>query len=202
MTQKEVEDRQANSEQMKLLREINKRLEDQSMTHTAHDPRAMITFESQRWRWLVNLSTGLKEHMRKIFRLNVQTYNSVMRIESTIMGHLEKTLIQEPFILEDAIGRLAPVHMQFVSSWEAFDAVLALRFQNFPGEQKIKRKEFVLQDHATNREIDRSFPWEASFVPGQRVDMSMLFVNQEAATTSCPKCRTPSSSSPDTESQW
>lgn len=150
----------------------------------------------------MQLSTELKYLMRKIFRLNVQTYTSVMRIESMLSSHLERTLVQEPFILEDAIGRLAPVHMQFISSWEAFDAVLELRFQNLPGYRKIKRKEFVLQDHATTQEINRSYPWEASFLPGQRVDMSMLFVNRETATTSCLKCGLASKGSLDSDNQW
>ena len=208
MTKKETEDQQASTEQTKLLHEINSRLQNKDLTISSQDATAVSTVESQRRRWLTQLSTELKGFMQRIFRLNVKTYASVLRIESIITSHLEKTLLQEPFILEDAIGRLAPVHMQFITSWEAFDAVLELRFQNFPGERKIKRKEFVLQDHATTREIDRSYPWEGSFVPGQMVDMSMLFVNRETATTSCPpttscpKCSQPSTGSSQSDNQW
>ena len=202
MTKKETKDQQASIEQTKLLHEINDRLQSKDLTISSQDAAAVSTLESQRWRWLTQLCTELKNLMQKIFRLNVKTYTSVLRIESIITSHLEKTLLQEPFILEDAIRRLAPVHMQFITSWQAFDAVLELRFQNFPGERKIKRKEFVLQDHATTCEIDRSYPWEGSFMPGQRVDMSMLFVNRETATTSCPKCSMPSTGSSQSDNQW
>ena len=202
MTKKEAEDQQSRTEQTALLREIKSLLQDKNQSEPIKDSTTISRIESQRWRWLSQLSMELKDSMRKIFRTNVQTYTTVMRMESMLAGHLEKTLFQEPFVLEDAIGRIAPVHMQFVNSWEAFDAVLQLRFQHFPGEQKIKRKEFVLQDQVTNQEIDRSYPWEASFVPGQRVNMSMLFVNHGSATTSCPKCSMSSSGSQDSEIHW
>src|SRR5436190_21624377 len=109
--------------------------------------------------------------MLNIYRLHVETYRSIINIQSMLSSHSERTLIQEPFILEDAIGRVAPVHLQFISSWEAFDSVLDLRFRDLPGHRKVKRKEFVLQERATSREIDRSYPWQASFLPGQRIDI-------------------------------
>lgn len=55
-----------------------------------------------------------------------------------------RSLIQAHFVLEDAIGRVAPVHLQFITSWDGVEAVLAARFEGLSGHDKIEREEFVL----------------------------------------------------------
>ena len=127
--------------------------------------------------------------MRKIYFVHISTYNAVVDIRGRLPSQLERVLYQEPFILEDGIGRIAPVHMQFICSWEAFDSVLELRFRNMQGYTMVQNKEYVIQESSTRREIDRSFPWEASFLPGQKVVMSMLFNDTTSSTTSCPRCQ-------------
>lgn len=94
--------------------------------------------------------------MRKIYIMSIATYRAVIDIQGRLPGHLERSLYQEPFILEDGIGRIAPVHMQFISSWEAFDSVLELRFRRMQGYKMVQNKEYAIQDHATGRRlIDR-----------------------------------------------
>ena len=107
--------------------------------------------------------------------MNIAIYRAVVSLQASLPCHLEKTMFQEPFILEDAIGRMSPVHTQFVDPWEAFGAVLEPRFQKCQGYRKVKNKEYVIQEHATRRDIRRSKPWGISFLPGQRFDMSLIF---------------------------
>ena len=102
--------------------------------------------------------------MRKIFAMNVATYNAIMDMRGQLPSHLERSLFQEPFILEDGIGRIAPVHMQFITSWEAFDSVLEMRFRGMQGHQMVQNKEYVIQENATRREIGRSHPWVRIFL--------------------------------------
>jgi hypothetical protein len=83
--------------------------------------------------------------MGKIFAMNVVTFRIVAEIRASLPNHSERSLIQEPFILEDAIGRITPVHLQFIASWDAFDSVLEKRFQNVQGHEKVLSKDFVLQ---------------------------------------------------------
>ena len=109
--------------------------------------------------------------------MNVVIYRTVVDIRTILPSRLERTLIQEPFLLEDAIGRIAPVHMQFIASWDAFDSVLETRFRNLQGYKKIVSKEFVLQERSTKQDVSRTTPWEGAFLPGQRVDISMVFTN-------------------------
>ena len=140
--------------------------------------------------------------MRKIFEMNIATYNAVVDIRGRLPGHLERGLYQEPFILEDGIGRIAPVHIQFICSWEAFDAVLELRFRNVQGYTMVQNKEYVIQESSTRREISRSFPWEASFLPGQKVVMSMVFKDDSVSATSCPRCHISSGEPQSSDTQW
>jgi hypothetical protein len=55
--------------------------------------------------------------------------------------------------LEDAIGRIAPVHLQFVTSWDAFNAVLEIRFRDLQGFKKVKDKQYGLRNKATKRDV-------------------------------------------------
>jgi hypothetical protein len=117
-------------------------------------------------------------------------------------SQLERSLYQELFILEDAIGRMTPVHMQFVSSWEAFDAVLEMRFRNMQGYRKVLDKEYVFQERAAGRVIDRSRSFEATFLPGQKIVMTMLFNETGGSATSCPRCQSTSDQLQDSDIQW
>lgn len=135
--------------------------------------------------------------------MNFAIFRAVLEIRASLPIHLERSLIQEPFLLEDAIGRIAPVHMQFITSWEAFDSVLDVRFRNIPGHTKILSKEYILQEHVTRRDISRDQPWEGAFLPGQRVDMSMLFDDTwEDGRMSCPRCQRVYDSPSRADVQW
>ena len=188
--------------QQLLLQEIKEKLDENS-----HQVRSVSTVtakfsESLRLGWIRQLGEELKGWMMKIYSVHIATYNAVIDIRGRLPGHLERVLYQEPFILEDGIGRIAPVHMQFISSWEAFDSVLELRFRNMQGYTMVQNKEYVIQDISTRREVDRSFPWEASFLPGQKVVMSMLFNDTMSSTTSCPRCHCSSEKPQNSDIQW
>jgi hypothetical protein len=98
--------------------------------------------------------------------MNVAIYRLVVDIRALLPSRLERTLVQEPFLLEDATGRISPVHLQFIASWNAFDAVLETRFRDLQGYKKMVCKEFVLQERSTRQDISRTRPWEGAFLPG------------------------------------
>lgn len=131
--------------------------------------------------------------MQKTFFMNLAIYRTVLSIHTSLLDNLERSLIQEPFILEDAIGRVSPVHLQFICSWEAFEDVLEHRFRGVQGHDMVSRKAWVIQELATCRDISRKTPWSAAFLPGQKVGMDLLFWKQEVAseTLTCPRCKTP-----------
>ena len=152
--------------------------------------------------WLRKLGSELKGLIRGAMTINFATYRAVMRLQNSLPSHLERSLFEEPIILDDPMGRIAPVHLQFITSWDAFHSVLELRFQNMPGHIKIGRRQYALQANGTGREIELSRPWHAAFIPGQRIDMSFVF-NQydasESSSTTCPGCFISSTYSSDAE---
>jgi hypothetical protein len=78
--------------------------------------------------------------MQRIIAINISTYNTLISIQTTLSSKPERSLLQEPFILEDAIGCIAPVHIQFINSWDAFHAVLIRRCQDIQGFKGLKEE--------------------------------------------------------------
>jgi len=74
---------------------------------------------------------------------------------------------------------------------------LKINFRKYGnGAQKIERGEFALQDSGTGKDIDLTKDWEFCFLPGQKVDMSMIFNRNQygvIGNTNCPSCDNESS---------
>ncbi|KAH5540271.1 hypothetical protein HBI27_106670 [Parastagonospora nodorum] len=139
-----------------ILKSINDRLDDTNRLIACGSLVTANIAEALRLDWLRQLGTELKVFMRRIIAMNIATYHAVISIQAALPSRLERSLIEEPFVLEDAIGRIAPVHLQFVTSWDAFNAVLEIRFRDMQGSKKVKQKQYGLQDRATKRDIHQS----------------------------------------------
>jgi hypothetical protein len=102
---------------------------------------------------------------------HLQTLTAVQKIQSSLPPQVS---LQKPVIFLDALDRLAPIHLEWINSQEAFLAVLKVRFKHV-GLRMIEDGRFALQATATKRDINLNRPWEVCFYPGQAYDMSMLF---------------------------
>lgn len=72
---------------------------------------------------------------------------------------------------------------------KAFESVLEIQFRQRPGHQKIKQKEYALRSKNLNRDIEQSNIFDRCFLPGQRIDMSMIFHETlHRYSSSCPGC--------------
>jgi hypothetical protein len=194
------------SDQQTLLLDIRDRINNATHHITSGSVTLSKIADALRLDWLRQLGSELKLLMHRVVATNIATYHAVISLQTALPSRLERTLIEEPFILEDPIGRIAPVHLQFVTSWDAFNSVLEIRFHNLQGFKKIKNKQYGLQEKATQRDIDQSRAWERAFLPGQRIEMSFVFRNDESSTkdantTTCPGCQAPSLYPPETEVQ-
>ncbi|PVI02417.1 hypothetical protein DM02DRAFT_487375, partial [Periconia macrospinosa] len=147
------------------------RLEETNRLITSGNSISSKIADAVRLDWLRQLGSELKGFMRRIMAMNIATYHAVLSIQSALPSYRERGLIEEPFILEDPIGRVAPVHLQFVTSWDAFNAVLEIRFRNLQGHTKVQKQQYVLQEKATKRDIKQEKNWEGAFLPGQRIEM-------------------------------
>lgn len=161
----------------------------------------------ERVEWVRNLGAELKRFMSRIIAGNFAIYREIVALRSAFTTRVGHSLCEDPFILEDAIGRTAPVHLRFINSWQAFDAVMEIRFKGKQGLPKIQRKEYILEEDATGLEIDRSIDFSDCFLPGQKIVMSLVFKNESAfpgppLVTLCPRCQAPSANPGDSNILW
>ena len=196
----------SDTQQSEALDHLRQRIENtQQQINTGNTILDQIS-NTLRLDWLRQLGSELKSLMRRTIALNVATYHAIISIQAALPSRLERAIIEEPFILEDPIGRIAPVHLQFVTSWEAFRAVMENRFLNMQGFRKIQQRKYGLQDRATKRAIEQTLPWQGAFLPGQRVEMAIDFRIDKAedsngTSMTCPGCQTPSNDAGDTDVQ-
>jgi hypothetical protein len=125
--------------------------------------------------------------MTSILTATGHSYKVLLDVQSRVPREFKPCWIQEPVVLTDALGRVAPIHIELCNSWNVFDSVLAARFINQPGQDKVARKEVAFEDRLLGKDVDRSQPFVECFLPGRRIDMSMVF-EQKIPCTSCPKC--------------
>ncbi|KAK7992963.1 hypothetical protein PG988_001757 [Apiospora saccharicola] len=147
------------------------------------------------------LGDVLLNGVKQIIQLNMFIHRdlqvSLLKLESRI----ETPISVEAFTFEDAIGRVAVMHLSSVDSWEAFDALLMVHFNGRRGFGRVTRKRYALQDVRRKREIRRSVPWRSAMLPGSQVSMSIIcnvgypyIIKPRGIPTieSCPRCfRTP-----------
>jgi hypothetical protein len=119
----------------------------------------------------------------KIFELVL----SMQKIQSQIPPQVTR---QQPVYFEDAHGRIAPFHIEFINSFEAFQAIMEVRFRHVPGLKKVQNSEYLLHEFNSKRELNLRAPWESVFLPGRKVNMSMVFQRPQASLSSCPGCQT------------
>ncbi|KAI4261493.1 MAG: hypothetical protein L6R42_003307 [Xanthoria sp. 1 TBL-2021] len=111
----------------------------------------------------------------KSARIDVQTIASaIITLQSQLPRQLERTWTQSPVILKDPLGRTTPVHLEFIETFEIFQTVLEMRFDQLPGHRKVQRKEYALSTEQSEQEIDSALAFRRWFRPGQEVDMSQM----------------------------
>ncbi len=145
----------------------------------------------------INFEDTLADHtslLRGLTKPQTEFLQSLMRTiqqQQVFLQQLQQlppqVELQKPVILLDACGRVAPFHLDFIDSREAFIAVIKARFKDI-GLKKIEKGEFCLEERHRKREIDLSRPWSTVFLPGQTVDMSMIFQRSYAPLEKCHGC--------------
>ena len=123
--------------------------------------------------------------MLKVLKSNLEIYELVFNMQANLPKQIER---QQPVLFLDACARLSPFHLEFITSAEAFLAVLKVKFKD-AGLRKIEKGQFTLEEASTKRTIDLGRPWHVCFLPGQKVDMSMIFSLLNPAESTCPGCQ-------------
>ncbi|KAF1991768.1 hypothetical protein K402DRAFT_449966 [Aulographum hederae CBS 113979] len=130
---------------------------------------------SEQLEWLKQLGLTTKQFMGQIVVAVMATYRDVRWLRMTITGWVDRPMSERPFEFEDALGRVAPVHLSFILSWDAFYSAIEFRFKDRPGFDMVRNKKFLLQESATGRELDVSLDWSVAILPGQKIAMDIVF---------------------------
>lgn len=112
-----------------------------------------------------------------------------LRAHQTIQDSLPaQVLLQKPIMFLDALGRRAPIHLEWVNSYEVFAASLKARFKDH-GLQLIEDKRFVVQATKTKQDVDFNREWGLCLLSGRDYDMSMLFKGSgRSSSVACTSC--------------
>ena len=127
-------------------------------------------------------------------------------LRAVVMG-LERPMSEEYFTLEDAAGFVFPIHLRTVISWAALEYVLQQQFMGRKGARRVQRRQYVLRERGTHRELSQSLPWEKAFRPCQKVDMSLICRESGAGVgnrglSGCPRCKAVTPYRMSSEVQW
>lgn len=116
----------------------------------------------------------MKKMVLMLWQISSETYHNVLFIRENLPKNLSPCT-QEPVWFEDALRRVAPVHLEITESWNAFTAVLTERFDGLHEYDKILRDEHSIQDSSTRKESTKMASWKRAFPPGRKVYMNMDF---------------------------
>ncbi|KAI4282036.1 MAG: hypothetical protein L6R38_003256 [Xanthoria sp. 2 TBL-2021] len=156
--------------QQAMLDEIKIRLDKNSSE--VKSARIDVQTIASGMRYVRRLGSEILSMMQNIWSANVMTYKAIITLQSQLPRQLERTWTQSPVILKDALGRTTPVHLEFVETFEIFQTVLEMRFDQLPGHRKVQRKEYALSTEQSEQEIDSALAFRRWFRPGQEVDMN------------------------------
>ena len=139
----------------------------------------------------------------RITSMNIRIFQVVLEIQNMLKTAPAQVELQKPVILNDALGRYCPFHLEFIKSWEALVSVLTINFKHvLSATERIQNGNFAICDRGTKRDIDLRRPWDECFRPGQRVDMSMLLPTKTIISRACPSCNHPCAAKPDNDIEW
>ncbi|KAI1378816.1 hypothetical protein F4677DRAFT_380686 [Hypoxylon crocopeplum] len=151
---------------------------------------------ADRFEWMSRFGCDIKRLLSGVVAGNNAIYAEILCLRNcvaTFTSRVPRSISEEPFLFEDACGHVAPIHLTYITTWHAFQAVLESRFQDRPGLENIQRKEYSLQEEATGREIARSGDIRQDVLPGQKIVQDILFREDEKTTgnsssDTCPYC--------------
>jgi hypothetical protein len=131
---------------------------------------------------------SLGEQVAKVWQLNVNIVNILVKMQDSPTPALQYTWFQSPVRFEDALGRVFPIPSEF--DWPKVEAIITAHFSTGPGHAKVASGEYELFDPLDSREIIS----ESSFTmlrPGSSLTMAFIVGRYRHAfnetTERCPR---------------
>ncbi|KAL8918354.1 MAG: hypothetical protein Q9172_005454 [Xanthocarpia lactea] len=150
------------------------------------------------------LAQECANNSRRILSMHFRVFQSMLDLQRLLTTILPAQVQrQQPVYLIDALGRYSPFFLETIRSPAALISVLSDNSSWFDSaSRKILKKEFTIQDTRTKKDINLVYPLDDCLVPGQQVEMCMLFERSTYGNTFCPRCRFNSTQLDDRENKW
>ena len=153
----------------------------------------------------------------------VSTQNMVASLQDLLTQRLTFGTLtpysQKPALVEDALGLMFPLQLEFIRSWtvscflrklmlpfshsnQTVHSILNDRFSDRPGGSLVKKQRYVLQDDLSGRVFRWNNSPHFSIRPGQIINMSMVYYSDLDNDNICPRCGTVTVSSINSETEW
>lgn len=107
---------QSSATQQAMFEDIKARLEENSNGVKA--ARIDVQTISSDIGYFRQLGADILSLMQRIWSANIMTYNSIVTLQSQLPRQIERTWTQDPVVLKDPLGRITPVHLEFVETFE------------------------------------------------------------------------------------
>ncbi len=155
-----------------VLSEIRRGLEESSslLSRTGNQ----LAENKRRYEWIQNLGSELKAFLQQIIYDHMAIYRELASLRTAFEARVVLPISEHPFIFEDACGRIAPIHLSYITSWASFYAVLQIKFAAHPDFNMILHEQYSLREYGTERFIDRSLDIRDAIFPGQKVIQSVV----------------------------
>jgi hypothetical protein len=133
------------------------------------------------------LTTLFRHHVIEFGPIGV-----IFRELQTVSQNIPRQVMSQLLFLEDALGRIACIPTEIITTFDEFQLILEKQFQHAPGLQKVKLREYALVDESTRETLDAHKSWDSAYIPGRKVNMSMVFkslpVVRRLDDLYCPGC--------------
>jgi hypothetical protein len=101
----------------------------------------------------------------------MKMYSKLLEMHNTLQNQVPAQVeFQQPVCLEDPYGNTFPFHLEFINSWEAFEAVMDVR-NSLPGYPRVKGVFYyrIADTSALNRPVQpHGQPWCSVIRPGKK----------------------------------
>ncbi|KAF8541773.1 hypothetical protein BDD12DRAFT_828233 [Trichophaea hybrida] len=130
-------------------------------------------------RSILNNQTAELENLRKeVARSN----EALQRLQTSVsfrnIGQSWEWSGEAPIRFEDALGRRILLPPQLVEKWDVFEAILHIRFHDFPGQQRVESGNYEIRDEADASRSIAKAEWAKLILPGMGISMNMVLKRQ------------------------
>ena len=196
--------------QMKHLKLGQKRQEDTQKSvatqyqHAFRSCMRELSVISKTLTGVTALAQECANNSRRILSMHFRVFQFMLDLQGLLTTVIPAQVQrQQPVYLIDAFGRYSPFFLETIRSPAALISVLSDNSSRFgSASRKILKEEFTIQDTRTKKDINLVYPLDDCLVPGQHVEMCMLFEGTRCPNTLCPRCWFESTQLDNRENKW